>query len=159
MSPIREKVDRAQGPRTALDVLSMLEMHHQGRRENYKHLAENVTDERVRLLLDYLRDLENGAINVIREERSRLQPDSGTFLPLGPTTTADSHSAVMCRCVSHPTIDDAVWCALTSDDVLDELIALLASSSAALSVQELTSRLRELEQIRARQVANFVRTD
>lgn len=157
MSHVHERSGKTTTPHTAVDVLVSLESHHTRRRENYQHLAGNVADERVRIILDRLVELEDAAMNVIREERLRLK--SSTYLPLGPTATVDRGSDAVCRCGSHPTIDDAVWCALSSDEALDELIDLLEASSAASSVEELASRLRELERTRDRQIVTFVRED
>lgn len=159
MSHVRRGADQTSTPHTTDEVLLSLANYHELRSENFQHLAEKAVDERVHILLDRLVILEDVAIQVIREERLRLQPDRGTYLPLGPTTTIEQGSGAVCRCSSHPTIDDAVWCALSSDEALDELIDLLEASSAASSVRELASRLRELERTRDRQIANFVRED
>ena len=158
MAQIHERSDHASTPHTANEVLVSLARYHKLRRENFQHLAERVTDERVHILLNRLVELEDVTIKVIREEQLRLQPECSTYLPLGPTTIkGESH--YVCRCGSHATIDDAVWCAITSDEVLDELIDLLEASSAAPSVEELASRLRELERTRDRQIATYVREE
>jgi hypothetical protein len=60
---------------------------------------------------------------------------------------------------ANPTFDEALGCALASDEALDEVIDLLAGSSAAASVQDLAARLRDLERTKDRDIAKFTRAD
>lgn len=64
-----------------------------------------------------------------------------------------------CHCVDDPSFHDALTCALTSGPLLEELFSRLEGSSAAASVLDLVKRLRELQQTRERQIANFTRQD
>jgi hypothetical protein len=146
-------------PKDAYQVLELLESYHRARRDNYLQLHSRAKEDRVSLLLEHLAGLEKEAIEVIADERARIPKGKATYLLSGPTLTIDPAHAVDCRCGPAPTFDDAVWCALSSDEALDELIDRLAGSTPAASIQELASRLREFERTRERQIANFARPD
>lgn len=158
MTPSRYEPEQTVTPRTTGEVLTSMASYHSRRRDNYRQLAGEAPDGPVRLLFGRLVELEDFAITIIGDEHAHLQPARGGYLPMGPTTTINQDSASG-HCHPHTTIGDAVSCALSSDDGLDELVDLLESSSAAASVQELASRLRELERSRDRQIASFVRED
>lgn len=145
-------------PRTVHNALQMLKSYHQRRRDTYQRLAESTTDERTQILLNELVALEETAIQIVGDEDANLG-DRETYLMPGPTLNIDPAHAMDCRCDSQPTFEDALWCALSSDAALDELIDLVTGCTAALSIQELASRLRELERTKDRQVAKFTRED
>lgn len=146
-------------PRTVYELLKMLETYHQQRHDSYLQLASRGTDERACILLHHLGKLEENAINIIRDERDHLKPDQATYLTSGPTLTIAPSHAMDCKCDGDPTFDDALRCALTSDDALDELIDRLAGSSAAASIQDLATRLRDVERTKDREIAKFTRED
>lgn len=146
-------------PTTSYETLKLLEKYHGERRDTYAGLAPRATDERTRLLLDYLVRLENEALEVIRGEMERTSPEHAARLMPGPKLTIDATHATECQCAGDPTFDEALACALTSDAALDEVIDHLAAGSAARSIQDLATRLRELERTKDRQIAKFTRED
>ncbi len=144
---------------TDYEVLDTLESIHRCRRDQYKQLVSCCTDDRARLLLQRLEELEEIAVTEIHDEHERLHPDQATYLPLGTDLTSGPTHGVDCQCGSNPTFDEALECVLSSDGPLDDLIDQLADSSAATSVQELAARLSEFERTRDRQIARFATED
>ena len=145
--------------RTVRELLELLERYHQQRRESYRQLADQATDERARLLLNHLVELEDQALRILHEEHERLRPEHSSYLPSGPTLTIEPTHAMDCRCESNPTFEDALQCALTSDEALDEVIDHVAGASPTRSVQDLAVRLRQVERTKDQQIARFTRSD
>jgi len=146
-------------PVTVFEIIQLLQQYHQRRQENYQRLAEGATDERTATLLNHLVELEAMAQRIIGSELSQLSPDHSTYLSSGPELNIDPAHAADCRCGSAPSFEDALGCALTSDLAVFDMIDRLGGSSAAASVQELATRLRELEETKDRQIARFTRPD
>ena len=150
---------RTGNPRTVLEVLQLLEDYHQQRHDIYNRLADAGDDARAELLLRHLVELEANAIRIIQDEIKHVQGGPSAYLSSGPTLSIKPAHAMDCQCGDHPSYADALRCALSSDDALDELIDRLSGSSAAASVQNLAARLREVERTKDRQIANFTRDD
>ena len=145
--------------RTVYELLQLLERYHQQRREMYQQLAGEGSDDRARILLRHLVELEQHAINIIHDEASRLTPEHAAYLPSGPTLTIQPTHAMDCRCEENPSFDDALQCALTSDEALDEVIDRIENGPAASSVHDLAARLREVERTKDREIAKYTRED
>ncbi len=146
-------------PRTIYDVLSMLFDYHLRRADRYRELAKASVEPRATILLEHLVQLERESVKVVRSEMDKLSPDQATFLLSGPTLSTEAMHAADCQCEGDPTFDDTLDCALTSDRRLEELLDRIEDCSAALSVGELATRLRELETTKNRQIAKFIRED
>lgn len=146
-------------PKTSYDILQMLDTYHARRRDTYDQLARRGSDERAVVLLEYLVRLEDDMLQIIRGEKERITPEQASRLMPGPTLTVKPAHAMDCQCDGEPTFDEALACALTSDEALDELIDHLQASSAASSLQDLATRLREAERMKDRQIAKFTRQD
>ncbi len=99
------------------------------------------------------------ALRIIDSELAQLPAEQSTYLSSGPELNVDPAHAADCRCDSAPSFDDALECALTSDLAVFDMIDRLGGSSAAASVPELATRLRELEETKDRQIARFTRQD
>lgn len=67
--------------------------------------------------------------------------------------------AEFCRFDDDSTFDDTLACALASGEFRREVLDAIERTSAASSVVQLAKRLRELDGIQSRQIANFTRTD
>jgi hypothetical protein len=146
-------------PQTVHDALEMLKTYHQQRRDLYRRLEADAPDEWTEILLKELVRLEDNSVQVIGDEIERLKPHERSYLLSGPTPTIPPTHAMDCRCDSDPTFEDILSCSLCSDEALDELIDLIGVASAAPSVQELATALRELVRTKDRQIAKFSRTD
>lgn len=146
-------------PQTVHDAMHMLQSYHQQRCDTYRRMTQDAPDEWTKILLDELVQLEEQAAQVVEREIDRLDPKEKSYLLPGVIPTFDPAHAMDCQCDSDPDFKDVLSCSLNSSGALDELIDLIAASNAAQSVQDLASRLRELEQSRERQIAKFTRLD
>ncbi|WP_153557668.1 hypothetical protein [Roseimaritima sediminicola] len=146
-------------PRTVDDVLKMLGDYHQQRGERYRQLADESTDPLADLLLEHLVELESQSVRVIRTERERLAPAHATYLISGPQLSSEALHAADCSCGHDPSFQDALGCALRSDQRLGEILDRLANCSAAGSVVELAERLQAFETTKDREIAKYVRQD
>lgn len=146
-------------PRTIYDVLQLLEAYDDERRSDYERLRVKSTDPMVKSLLEHLVLLENHSLQVIRGELEQLDPERSTYLTSGPVLDRLLGHAAECRCSSDPSFLDILACAQASAQLRSELLRRLEGGSAAPSVQSLAERLRELEEIQGRQIANFTRED
>jgi len=146
-------------PKKSSDILQMLASYHQQRRDTYERLAPRADDERLRMLLEHLVSLEDDALEIIHGEQEQHASGQASHLMPGQALSIEPAHAMDCQCGEKPTFDAALTCALTSDEALDELIDLLQSSSAAPSIQDLATRLRDAERTKDRQIAKFTRED
>ncbi len=146
-------------PQTISDVLQMLLEYHKSRCQQYRKLAQTSPDEQTRILLEHLVELDESAAKIIRLEISGLPPGQTTYLTHGPAIGNEVTHAVDCKCDAEPNFYEALNCAFTSDRQLDELLDRLEGCTAATSVVELAKRIREMEQTKDRQIANFTRMD
>lgn len=146
-------------PRTIYDVLSMMAEYHERRARRYRELSAASDDPQTGILLDHLVELETESASVIRGEMEHLSPDHATYLVTGPTLRRE------CVDVDDPcagdnlSFDDAVGCALESDQCLTELLDRLADCTAAESVVQLAKRLREFETMKEQRIAKFARQE
>ncbi|QEF97778.1 hypothetical protein Mal15_18220 [Stieleria maiorica] len=146
-------------PRTVYEVLQMLEHYHCMRRSTYEDLAGQAIDPMAKILLEHLVELEDYSLNVVRIELGQLDQKHSTFLTSGPVLSREVSHAKDCRCDHQQSFQEALMCALTSDRWLDELLQRLEGCSAAPSVLHLAERLRDLEETKGIQIANFTRID
>ena len=146
-------------PRTVYEILQMLEEYHAERKITYQRLACESTDAMAQILLEHLVELEDHSLKVIRIEMEQLDPQHATYLTSGPVLSREVTHAKDCRCGNDPSFQDALACVFTSDRLLDGLLHRLEGASAALSVLHLANRLRDLENTKDRQIANFTRQD
>lgn len=146
-------------PRTIYEILQMLESYHGGRRANYARLAGEATDAMAQILMEHLIELEDHSLKVVVGEMQQLDPKHATYLTSGPVLSDEATHAVECHCADNPTFQQALACALESNHLLDQLLHLLEGCSAAPSVLTLAKRLRDLEETKDRQIANFTRQD
>ena len=146
-------------PRTVYELLKLLEKYHADRCATYASLTSQATDAMAQILLEHLVELEDHSLKVVRGEMQQLDPKHTAFLTSGPTMSAEATHASDCHCESNPTFQEALACALESDHLLDQLLHRLEGCSAAASVLDLAKRLRDLEETKDRQIANFTRQD
>ncbi|TWU40086.1 hypothetical protein Q31b_34300 [Novipirellula aureliae] len=146
-------------PRTVYEILQLLQQYHEQRFATYRRLATETTDTMAQILLEHLVGLEDHSLEVIRIELEQLDPGHATFLTSGPVISEEFTHAKDCRCESTPSFSEALACVLTSDHMLDELLRRLEGCSAAGSILGLAKRLRDLEETKDRQIANFTRMD
>lgn len=146
-------------PQTVYDILQLLEKYHGERHATYGRLASQATDPMAQILLEHLVELEDHSLKVVRSEMQQLDPKHATFLTSGPVLSAEVTHASDCHCADNPTFQEALACALESDHLLDQLLHRLEGCSAARSVLDLAKRLRDLEETKDRQIANFTRMD
>ncbi|QDS94832.1 hypothetical protein FF011L_36140 [Roseimaritima multifibrata] len=146
-------------PNTIYDVLGMLADYHQQRAERYERLCKASVDPKADILLKHLVELETDSMNVVRDEMQRLPPEHSTYLLSGPRLSSEALHAVECNCKDESSFQEALSCALVSDQRLDELLDRIEDSTAAPSVIELAKRLREVEHMKGRQIAKFTRED
>lgn len=146
-------------PLTVYEIIQLLQRYHQQRHDTYQRLAGEADEERAATLLNHLVELEAMALRIIGSELAQMSSEQSTYLTSGPELNIDPAHAADCRCDSTPRFEDALSCALTSDLAVFDMIDRLAGASAAASVQELASRLREVEQTKALQIARFTRAD
>ena len=146
-------------PRTVYDIVQLLEKYHDERHATYGRLASEATDAMAQILLKHLVELEDHSLSVVRGEMQQLDPQHTTYLTSGPVLSQEVTHASDCRCWSNPTFQEALACALESDHLLDQLLHRLEGCSAAPSVLDLAKRLRDLEETKERQIANFTRMD
>ena len=146
-------------PSTVYEVLAMLADYHQGRVKQYRLLGAGTCDPRAEILFEHLVELEEHSFKVIQAEMNDLHSDHSTFLITGPEVSVGALHAVECRCAGDPSLEETIGCALISDKRLNEFIARIENSSAAPSVIELASRLRNLELTKSQQIAKFTRED
>lgn len=146
-------------PSTIYEVLAMLVAYHQQRAKQYEQLGTASTDRRADILLERLVELEEHSNMVIQSEMKDLTSAHSTYLTTGPALSVSAMHVAECRCGAEPSFDDSLDCALTADRRLDELIERIEGSGAALSVQDLGKRLRDLERTKSQQIANFTRGD
>jgi len=146
-------------PSTIYEVLAMLADYHERRAKQYEQLGTASTDPRAKILLEHLVELEEHSIKVLQSELKDLSAEHSTYLITGPALSFSAMHAAECRCDGEPSFEDSLECALKSDRRLDEFFVRIENSSAAPSVTELANRLRELERIKAQQIAKFTRED
>lgn len=146
-------------PATVHEALQLLRSYHQRRRKIYRKLAASATDERTQILLQELIALEDRAIQIVGDEDQDLGAAANTYLLPGPTLIIDPDQGMEGLSGPQPTFDEILFSSLSSDAALDELIDLIAGSTAAASIQDLAQRLREHERTKDRQIANFTRKD
>jgi len=146
-------------PRTVYEILQLLEDCHASRLATYRQLVKDVYDATARILLEYLTKLEHHSLRAVRDEMQQLDPHRTTYMTSGPVLSHAVMDARECRCDTRSNIQDMVECALEADRLTDELLHRLEGSSAARSVRELAKRLRELKEIKGRQIAEFTRQD
>ncbi|MEZ6151144.1 MAG: hypothetical protein R3C09_13560 [Pirellulaceae bacterium] len=146
-------------PRTVYELLQLLEKYHADRLSTYAGLASQATDTMAQILLEHLVELEDHSLKVVRGEMQQLDPKQTTFLTSGPVLSDEATHASDCHCDDNPTFQEALACALESDHLLDQLLHRLEGCSAAASVLSLAKRLRDLEETKNRQIANFTRQD
>lgn len=146
-------------PRTVYEVVAILEDYHARRLANYTRLLSDASDEMAKILLEHLIKLENHSLTVVRAELKQLDSKRTTYLSSGPVLSEAATHASDCNCGEDPSFHAALTCALTSDHLLEELFLRLEGSSAAASVLDLVKRLRDLEETKERQIANFTRPD
>ncbi len=146
-------------PKAVYEILQMLEEYHGEGLTTYQRLGREATDSMAQILLEHLVKLEDHSLQVIRGEMKQLNPQHAAYLTSGPMLSNEVIHAKTCRCGSDPTFQDTLGCALESDHLLDQLLHRLEGCSAAASVLHLAERLRELEETKERQIANFTRMD
>ena len=146
-------------PLTISDILEMLIDYHESRRDQYRSLAQASPDEQTSILLNHLVKLDEHAAQAVRIELDSLSQGQATYLTYGARIEAETTHAADCKCHGEPGFQQALDCAFTSDQQLEQLIARLEDCSAARSVQQLAARLREMENIKDRQIANFTRPE
>ena len=146
-------------PRTVYEILQLLEKYHGQRRATYSRLAGDATDAMAQILLEHLVVLEDHSLKVVQGEMQQLDPKHATYLTSGPVLSQEVTHAGDCRCAGDPTFQESLACALESDHLLDQLLHRLEGCSAAPSVLGLAKRLRDLEETKGRQIANFTRMD
>lgn len=146
-------------PRTIYELLQMLENYDDQRRSDYERLSIEAIDPPVKILLDHLAAIQDHSLKVIRDELAQLDPKQATYLMTGPLLSRKFNDANKCCCDNKSTFEDKLACALASDELRGELLRRLEGGSAAPSVLNLAKRLRELEAIQGRQIANFTRQD
>ena len=146
-------------PRTIYEILQLLQNYHGGRRETYTRLASEATDTMAQILLKHLVELEDHSLKVVEGEMRQLDPKHATYLSSGPVLSSELAHASDCHCAQNPTFQEALGCALDSEPLVDQLLHRLEGSSAAPSVEALARRLRDLEETKNRQIANFTRQD
>lgn len=144
-------------PRTIYEVLELLENYFDRRLANYQRLARKASDPEVHILLEYLVKLEEQSAGEIRNEMKDIDPEQATYLTSGPViSTQSSNTTDFC---DRSSFEETLSCVLASDQLLDELLHRLEGGSAAPVVLHLAERLREFEEIKNRQIANFTRQD
>lgn len=146
-------------PKTVYEVLQELENYHVRRLATYRRHAKQAVDEMTRILLEHLSKLEDESLQVLRLEIKQLDPRHTTYLTSGPVLSREATHAPACHCADDSSFQDTLKCALTPDQLLEELLHRLEGCSAAASVLNLAKRLRELEQTKSRQIAKFTRMD
>ena len=146
-------------PRTIYDILQLIESYHGRRRATYARLARETTDAMAQILLEHLVELEDHSLKVIVAEMQQLDPKHATYLTLGPLVSQEVTHASDCHRAGDPTFQEALACAFESDHLLDQLVSRLEGCSSAQSVLDLANRLRDLEETKDRQIANFTRQD
>lgn len=146
-------------PGTIYEVLQLLRNYHDNRHAIYKRLADETTDAMAQILLEHLIELEEHSLTVVRHEMANLDPRYTTYMITGPVVSDEAMHASDCNCEHNPTFRQTLACALDSDCLLDELLCRLEGCSAAPSVLNLAKRLRDLEETKDRQIANFTRQD
>lgn len=146
-------------PRTIYEILQLLEDYDDQRRSDYECLRIVASDPLVQILLEHLVQLEDHSLEVVRTELQQLDPKQATYLTSGPVLDRELSHVEDCRCDRDPSLQDILACALASAQLRGELIRRLEGGSAAPSVLNLAKRLRELEEIQGRQIANFTRQD
>lgn len=146
-------------PRTVGDLMNLLENYHQSRHDTYSHLADVSTDERTTMLLSHLKKLEASTLQVVRDEMKSGGDKHSTYLSSGPSLSLDPLHVADCHCDTDPNFQEALDCAWKSDAALTEVIDRLSGATAASSIQELATRLRELEETKIREIAKFTRED
>lgn len=146
-------------PKTVYEVVQILEDYHARRLATYTRLHCDASDAMAKILLEHLVTLEDHALKAVRGELKELDPQRSTYLSSGPMLSEEASLASDCHCADDPSFQAALTCALTSGPLLEELFSRLEGSSAAASVLDLVKRLRDLQQTRERQIANFTRQD
>lgn len=146
-------------PHTVRDALGELKAYHEARADRFQELRDQGGDSATNLLLEELLKLEEESVEIIYQEQQYLGGRDQTRLFQGSAFTNESPHSATCQCDSSPTFDEAVSCALAKDDQVDALIDRIAGATAADSIRELPRRMRDLEQIKARQIANYLRQD
>ena len=146
-------------PSTIYDVLQLLEVHDDERRSDYERLRAVTTDPQAQFLLEHLVLLEDHSLQVIRSELEQLDPGQSTYLMPCPDLDRRPGHATECRCDHDPSFQEILACVQAAAQLRSELLQCLEGGSAALSVQSLAERQRELEEIQGRRIANFTRQD
>ncbi len=146
-------------PMTIYEVLEMLKDYHSGRCVRYQELSDKSADARTGVLLEHLIELDTNALRIVTGEMEQLDPKHSAFMISGPTISERAVRAAECGCSATPTFDQTLDCAFESDALLGELLHRLEGCSAAPSVLALAKRLRELEETKNRQLANFTRPE
>ncbi len=146
-------------PATIYDVLEMLADYHRQRAKRYEKLGETSDDAMAQILLEHLVELENQSTQCIDAEMQTLAPEAATYLISGPRMSQDALHAADCQCEQQPSFSDALACAFTSDQRLDELLDRMEDCTAAQSVIDLAKRLRDLEHLKYQRIAKFSRQD
>ena len=148
-----------ESPRTIYEVLQELRDYHNRRLADYKRQSMEMTDPDKKILLEHLICLEEHSQKSIQEDLDQITPEQSTYLATASPLPGHRGLADLCRCDDNSTFDDTLACALASGKVRREVLDAIERSSAASSVVQLAKRLRELEEIQGRQIANFTRTD
>lgn len=146
-----------QAPMTVADILQALLDYHQKRKVTYSALLAQSLDERARILLRELVDLEDNSARVVAGELDRNTSAVSAYLAYGPRVSPRVWQAWVCRCGSTPDFEETLSCALHSDTALEGLLNRLESMTT--SGSELASRIRDMETVKRRQVSKFVRLD
>ncbi|QDS97575.1 hypothetical protein [Adhaeretor mobilis] len=146
-------------PKTISDVLKILEEYHRARCATYQDLAKSCPDPRASILLDHLVELEEYSVKTIRYEVDNLVPEHATYLTYGATLSDGVTHATECRCHSEPAFQEVLDCTFTADQSLSELFDRLDGCSSAGTVVHLAERLRDMENIKQRQIAKYTRQD
>lgn len=145
--------------KTISDVLELLETYHQRRHDLFRRLAKSATDDRAATLLGHLVELEQHTIDALRLEQENIDPEHSTYLTNGGVVTLTSDALEKSYDVAEMSFEEALDCALAQNEAVEDLIDRLENCTAAISVQELSARLRELEHSKHRKVATFSREE
>ena len=146
-------------PATVDDAMSALSAYHAARSRRFDELLQASGEPRTSILLEELVRLEEESARIISEEQQNLgRRDQTRLLPGTAALNFETHSS-QCHCDSSPTFDETVACALAENKSVDALISRVQSATAAQSIRDLADRLRELEEIKTRQIAKYLRED
>lgn len=146
-------------PATVGEAMNELNAYHRARSGRYGELLQASRDARTSVLLEELVRLEQKSEQILSEEKQNLGRGDQTRLLPGTAVLYHETHAPQCQCGSTPSFDETVACALARNKSVDALINRIESATAAQSIRELAGRLRDLEEIKARQIAKYLRED